>query len=81
MEQRHAEPVDRKRFQVRGAAITKLLQAPIDPHVESWQVHVHLFAMNRMSVHVIPFAIQQFSLQKLQPNPLVQKTSLTRVLA
>ena len=74
MEQRNAEPVDRKRFQVRGAAITKLFQAPIDPHLEPWQVHVHLFAMNRMSVHV-------FSLQKLQSNPLVQKTSLTRVLA
>ena len=81
MEQRNAEPVDRKRFQVRGAAITKLFQAPIAPHLGPWQVHVHLFAMNRMSVHVIPFAIQQFSLQKLQPNPLVQKTSLTRVLA
>ena len=51
MEQRNAEPVDRKRFQVRGAAITKLFQAPIDPHLEPWQVHVHLFAMNRMSVH------------------------------
>jgi len=74
MEQRNAEPVDRKRFQVRGAAITKLFQAPIAPHLGPWQVHVHLFAMNQMSVHVISFAIQQFSLQKLQPNPLVQKT-------
>ena len=81
MERRNAEPVDRERFQVRGAAITKLFQAPMDPHLKPWQVHVHLFTMNRMSVHVIRFAIQQFSLQKLQQNPLVQKTSLTRVLA
>ena len=63
MERRNAEPVDRERFQVRGAAITKLFQAPMDPHLKPWQVHVHLFTMNRMSVHVIRFAIQQFSLQ------------------
>ena len=81
MEQRNAEPVDRKRFQVRGAAITKLFRAPINPHLEPREVHVHLFAMNRISVQVTRFAIQQFSLQKLQQNLLIQKTSLTRVLA
>ena len=32
MEQRNAEPVDRKRFQVRSAAITKLFQALVTSH-------------------------------------------------
>ena len=65
MEQRNAEPVDRKRFQVRSAAITKLFQALVTSHLEP----------------LIRFAIQQFLLRKLQSNPLVQKMSLTRVLA
>ena len=81
MEQRNAEPVDRKRFQVRSAAITKLFQALVTSHLEPLQVHVNLFAKNQLSVHVIRFAIQQFLLRKLQSNPLVQKMSLTRVLA
>ena len=76
----NADPVDRQRFQVGWQVITRLFKTLVAHHLRPWKKPVQFFQPNLLTVHVIVFAIQQFSLQTLRMRRLGQETNPIKAL-